>query len=185
MKKRLLIILGCVLMVLLLIGGVGYYFLVIREGIPPKVLPWAPKVETLQVHLYFGSLDAMYLIPEMRQILKVDKLTDQAKEVIAELINGSQRNLSPTIPSGTQLRELYIDNQKCAYLDFNKALKANHPGGSAGELLTIYSIVNTMVDNFADIERVQILVEGKEIQTLAGHIDTTKPLIKNPTIVRY
>lgn len=172
-------------MVLLVIGRAGYYFAA-RKGTVPKIPLWAPKVETLQVHLYFGSLDAMYLIPEMRQIIKVGKHTDdQAKEVIAELINGSQRGLAPTIPSGTQLKGLYIDNQKCAYLDFNKALKANHPGGSAGELLTIYSIVNTMVDNFTDIEKVQILVEGKEIQTLAGHIDTTKPLTKNPTIVRY
>jgi hypothetical protein len=44
-------------------------------------------------------------------------------------------------------------------------------------MLTVYSIVNTAVANLDGIERVQILVEGKEVETLAGHLDLSKPLL--------
>jgi spore germination protein GerM len=66
-------------------------------------------------------------------------------------------------------------------LDFSRELQTNHSGGSAGELLTVYSIVNTLAENIHGISRVQILVEGNEVETLAGHLDLREPLSPNTT----
>ena len=74
-----------------------------------------------------------------------------------------------------KLRQLYIDGQGTAYVDFSRDLQTKHPGGSGGELLTIYSIVDTLTTNFDQIHQVKILVEGSEVLTLAGHIDTRHP----------
>lgn len=179
-KKKIFVILGVLifLIVVLLISQ--------RERVFYRIPFLAPEENVKLVRLYFASPDADYLKVEARRILREKRITDEAKVLVEELINGPRENLDPTIPPETQLRELYIvPEENCAYLDFNKAFQTNHPGGSAGELLTIYSLVNTLIDNLEGIKRVQILVEGKTIETLAGHIDTTKPFPRNSTIVEY
>ena len=58
------------------------------------------------------------------------------------------------------------------------------PGGSTGEILTIYSIVDTLTLNFPEIKDVQILVEGRKKDTIAGHIDITTPLAPDKQIIK-
>jgi hypothetical protein len=59
-----------------------------------------------------------------------------------------------------------------------------HTGGALDELFTIYTIVNALTVNLPAITRVQILVDGKEVDTLAGHVDLRHPLQKNLKWVR-
>ena len=44
------------------------------------------------------------------------------------------------------------------------------------EALTVYTIVSALTANVREITTVQILVDGKQIDTLAGHIDLRQPL---------
>jgi len=98
--------------------------------------------------------------------------------ILEELIKGpTNSSLSPTLPSQTEVRALYI-------MDFSSSLKEKHPGGSTGELLTVYSIVDTLLANFPSQSRVQILIQGQPRETLAGHIDIREPLSKNTDIIR-
>ena len=55
--------------------------------------------------------------------------------------------------------------------------------GSVSELLTIYTIVNALTVNLPTIKSVQLLVEGKEVDTLAGHIDLRQPIAQNPDLI--
>ncbi|HPW21762.1 MAG TPA: GerMN domain-containing protein, partial [Vicinamibacterales bacterium] len=50
------------------------------------------------------------------------------------------------------------------------------PGGSQHELLTVYAIVDTLTANLPAITSVQILVDGREVDSLAGHVDLRRPL---------
>lgn len=143
---------------------------------PPPTAPALPPEARKTVRLYFASEEANSLKEELREIPKAANVVEEAKEVITELIKGPSQGLLPTIPAGVELRQLFIDSKGIAYVDFNREIQTKHPGGSAGELLTIYSIVDSLTANFEDIKRVQILVEGAEIPTLAGHIDTRQPL---------
>lgn len=180
-KERVLILLGVLVFLLVVV-----FFISQRERIFYRIPFLAPEENVKLVRLYFASPDADYLKVEARRILKEETITDEAKALVGELIKGPRGNLDPTIPPETQLRELYIvPEEKCAYLDFNQAFRTNHPGGSAGELFTIYSLVNTLTDNLEGIEKIQILVDGETIDTLAGHIDTTKPFPRNSTIIEY
>ena len=45
-------------------------------------------------------------------------------------------------------------------------------------------IVNAATVNLPAISRVQILIDGKEVDTLAGHVDLRNPLAKNLTWVK-
>ena len=59
-----------------------------------------------------------------------------------------------------------------------------HPGGIKSELLTIYSIANSLILNVPEVEAVKILVNGNETATLAGHIDLQVPLKANMLLIR-
>jgi len=52
-------------------------------------------------------------------------------------------------------------------------------GGTLDETLTVYTLVNALTANLPAITSVQLLVEGKEVDTLSGHVDLRRPLSKN------
>ena len=87
--------------------------------------------------------------------------------------------LVSAVPAGTTLRALYLTANGAAYVDFSRDIMTAHPGGSLDELLTIYSIVNALTMNLPAVTSVQVLVDGKEADTLAGHVDLRRPLTKN------
>ena len=58
-------------------------------------------------------------------------------------------------------------------------VSTRHSGGALDELLTIYTIVDALTVNLPAITRVQILIDGKEVETLAGHVDLRHPLAKS------
>jgi germination protein M len=138
------------------------------------------EVEEAEVTLYFSDESAQYLVPEPRKIA----LTDYpAKLAIEELIKGPENNnLYPTIPQTTKVNGLYVSD-RIAYIDFSSEIIEDHPGGSTGELLTVYSVVMTLT-SFPDIDKVQLLVDGNSGETLVGHVDTTIPLERDDQWLR-
>jgi len=134
-----------------------------------------PTEEMVEVNLYFSDSQAMYLEPEKRKISQTPSL---ARQVVIELIKGPENfELYPTIPQGTQVNEVYIADD-IVYVDLSEEIFTNHPGGSSGELMTVYSIVNTLTE-IPPIKGVQILVGGNEKNSLVGHIDISMPLLRD------
>lgn len=130
------------------------------------------EFRTVQVTLYFPKKGGEKVHAERRSILIDDAKIAQG--AIQALIQGPvDENLFDSIPKGTRLLGISISNGIC-YVDFSRELIDNHPGGSAGELMTLSSIVNTLTE-FNSIEKVQILVEGKKGETL-GNILLDMPL---------
>jgi germination protein M len=138
------------------------------------------EVKEAEVTLYFSDESAQYLVPESRKIA----LTDYpAKLAIEELIKGPENSkLYPTIPQTTKVNGLYVSD-RIAYIDFSSEIKEDHPGGSTGELLTVYSVVMTLT-SFPDIDKVQLLVDGNSGETLVGHVDITIPLERDDQWLR-
>lgn len=129
------------------------------------------------VVLAFGDRDALSVVDERREVSVPEDKAGRAKRILEELIRGPEgRDAVGTMPRGTVVRSVVFDDAGGVFVDFSRELVANHPGGSAGELFTIRSIVRTLSLNFPDVETVRILVEGKEIETIAGHIDASAPL---------
>lgn len=178
-KKKWLFLLVLILAVFLI--GVLFYF---RKEEEPLIrrLPLLQE-EKIAFGLYFATEDAAYLTEEKRELPKSEEVNNQIKLVVKELIKGpTSSNLSPTLPGETVLREVYLEEGIC-FLDFGQELRDNHPGGSSGEELTIFSLVNTLTHNFSQIEKVQILIEGKEVETLVGHIDLSIPLREKKSLL--
>ncbi len=102
-------------------------------------------------------------------------MEDRVKDVVEALLNGPEELRYTPIPKGTHLIRIFLDQNGIVYLDLSEDVRENHPGGTWGEMMTIYSLVNTVMDNFHTIKGVKILIMGKEIETLKGHIDTRYP----------
>ena len=80
------------------------------------------------------------------------------------------------IPSGTKVRAVYLSPRGEAYIDLTGEVSRGHTGGSLDEALAVFALVNALTVNLPDITAVQILVEGKEVDTFAGHLDLRHPL---------
>jgi spore germination protein GerM len=136
------------------------------------------------VDLYFADWNYSFLKSEQRVMLQSPDTVGFARAIIEALIKGPQKGLLPTLPNGTALNALYITPDNVCYVDLSEAVRTNHPGGSNSELLTIYSVVNSLILNIPQIERVKILIDGNETSTLAGHIDLQYPVKAYMLIVR-
>ncbi len=137
--------------------------------------PYQRPVEKAMAHLYFADHQGEYLIAEQRVMEKPVDKASWGQLLIESLIAGPTQGASPTIPGDARLDALFITPAEVAYLDFAAGSFSNHPGGAGAELLSIYSIVNTLVLNVDGIRSVKFLIGGREAVTLAGHSDLRFP----------
>ena len=155
-----------------------------ETGVPLNEEPLVSEPATegsIRVTLFYLSVTGNMLSPEEREIPFANSLQEQAKQVLQQLLAGSRSGRVSAIPSGVELRGLFITQQGLAFIDLSQELIANHPGGTCAEELTVYSLANTLISNFPAVKKVQILVEGREIQSLAGHLDLTRPYGRGPS----
>lgn len=136
------------------------------------------------VFLYFADPETGYLTGEARQMDRGDDKTAFYSELVRALISGPENDLMPTLPEETSLRALYATAEGTVYVDVSGAVSAHHPGGVRSEMLSVYSMVNTLVLNTNGIREVKILVDGNEAETLAGHVDISRPLKAQMLLVR-
>jgi len=172
------------LLILIGIGLIVLFHQQIYHSIKPLFARWGILVEKREVLLYFSDSEGEYLVGEKREILKKNEAKEEAKETILELIKGPKGKLIPTLPPRTKLLTLQIHDAGLAKVNFNPALSKDHPGGSSAEMMTVYSITNSLALNFPQIKRVQILIDGKPIETIAGHLSLRQPVFPKPDLIR-
>jgi spore germination protein GerM len=173
----------------LILIGIGLLTIFIfRQEILDTFMPRIEKRKILEeekiILLYFSDREDEYLVGEKREILKRDQVDEEAKEAIIELIKGPKGKLVPTLPLRTKLLTLRVNDKGVAEVNFNKALSKDHPGGSSAEMMSVYSIVNSLILNFPQIKKVKILIEGKTGETIAGHLSLDQPIASKPDLIR-
>ncbi|MFA5384193.1 MAG: GerMN domain-containing protein, partial [Eubacteriales bacterium] len=138
------------------------------------------EAENEQITLYFvkDTSTDFYLVPELRT---VRRQSDMPKLAMEELIKGpSDKSLEGIIPENTKVNSVKVKDY-VAYPDFSKEITRLSVGGR-GEALILASIANTLI-KFPGIEKIQILIDGKQAETLAGHYDISKPLGRNESVL--
>ncbi|MFZ5942793.1 MAG: GerMN domain-containing protein [Bacillota bacterium] len=133
-----------------------------------------PEPEESVITLYFGTQDG-YLRKEPRAITGLPT-AERGKEILEEVIKGSQSmdDTLNVLPQGTKVLNYKFEKDTgLAVVDLSDHVHA--VAGSMGETLAVYSIVNTLTE-LPGIEKVMILVEGKEVESLSGHVYLGEPL---------
>jgi spore germination protein GerM len=136
------------------------------------------SAETRRINatLFYIGAGGLGLASAERDVAFAEGPSEQGKRIIEALLDPAPAGLASAIPPGTTLRGLYVGEHGDAYVDFGGALRSNHPGGAQNEILTVYAIVSALTVNLPAITSVQILIDGHEVDTLAGHVDLRRPL---------
>ena len=158
--SRLLVIWGITLVVVAICLGVT--LLLIERSkltaipVAPPPLPTAANPSDTppppqEVNLFLLDATTLTLVPiKIERRLHTNDLTKRLNQVVTALIQETPPNFRNTIPRGTELHEVYIDNQQTAYLDFSSHLTDGHIGGTTAEFLTVTAILKTVFDAFPD-----------------------------------
>jgi hypothetical protein len=181
-----------------LLVGVGVVLVVMggrRDGGATKTAPVGATNSTgadvspsllgrkIKARLFYVSEDGTRLTGVEREVVYGEGPAAQAQLIINAQLAPAAAPLVSAVPPGTTLRALYLNAKGEAYVDLSRDVVTAHTGGSRNELLTIYTIVNALTSNLPAVTSVQVLVDGKEVDTLAGHVDLRRPLAKNLDVV--
>jgi len=155
----------------------------VSDVAPPPAAPPQPTAH-ITATLFYATPDGTQLLPLRREVALADGVVAQGRQILVAQLAPSPEGQRSVIPAGTQLRAFYVTDRGDAFVDLSREISAAHPGGTLNELLTVYAIVNAVTANLPAVQRVQLLVDGMEVDTIAGHVDVRRPLTKDTTLVR-
>lgn len=171
----------------LLAWGVTSLLERLTERDPAVVVTAAPPPPSETAHiaatLFYAAAEGDALLPVQREVPLAEGLVAQGRQILAAQFAPPPAPYISAIPPGTMLRAFYLTEKGDAFVDVS-GISAGHPGGSLTELLTVHAIVNAVTANLPAVQRVQILVDGKEVDTIAGHVDIRQPLLRDTSLVR-
>ena len=133
--------------------------------------------------MYYVAANGLGLVRREIEIPYGTDTLSRARIIVERQLERAPRQLLSPFPRETRLRAVYLANYGTLFVDLSGEVTTEHSGGSLDELLTVYALVNALTTNIAEISGVQILVDGREVDTLAGHIDLRQPLTPNLTWV--
>jgi hypothetical protein len=173
-----------VALLLVVIGGllVAWFGLLDSRFAERGEIPGLQTPATREVSLYFSDPRWTRLVTETRRFKVGGDATEMIGALVEALAEGPRGDGAPVLPKGARLRGAYLGREGLAVIDFEPELEAFSPGGAAGELLTVFALVHTISENVPGIRSVQILVGGRERETLAGHVKISEPLGRHPQL---
>jgi hypothetical protein len=152
----------------------------------PTGRPFVDRIveASLVADLYFpGSGGRLYA--ERREVPTVGGIEGQIAVLIDELLRGPEgASLYPPLPSGVEVAGVHLLADGIAYIDLTPPEESRALAwGSKRELLAVYSLVDSIILNFPEVEAVILLWNGQQQPTFAGHLDTTRPLVANRSLL--
>lgn len=138
--------------------------------------------------VYFGDKTSDLLLEVKRSMEQGKTWSARARvlEVLKGPLEGDGDNVWPVMPPGvTEDDILSVDvYNDTAYVNLSAHFKDACNGlTSKSEMLLIYSIVNT-ITAMDGINKVQFIVEGKQIDKLAGYLCLSDPFLRNYGIIK-
>lgn len=133
------------------------------------------------IKLYFADENAEKLVAEAREITVNPKETMEMR-IVKELINGpNSSQLLRTIPSETKILSVETKEGVC-FVNLSQEFKTKHSGGTSAELMTIYSIVNSLTE-LNTVDKVQFLIEGQKSEVFI-HMVFNEPFTRDESLIQ-
>ena len=141
----------------------------------------ASDVQTLTVNVYYPNEQGTKLLPSSRKI-ETGSSKDKYTAALESLMKGpTEKGQTAIFPKKAKLLSVTLKNGT-AVVNFSKELQTNFVGGSTGEEMLVGSIVNTLTE-FSEVYNVHILFDGKNIETLSGHMDLSVPISRMTNVL--
>ena len=182
-RPLLVIVLGAVTAVILGIVGI----VLIPRWFAPATVE-VPKAEDgeggeatgrIRASLYYVAENGLHLTAVDADVPYGASPAEQARALVEAQLQPAPAPLAQAIAEGTKVRQIFVAEDGTAFVDLSREAVRNHRGGSLDELFAVYAIVNAVTVNLPAVKGVQILIDGQEVDTLAGHVDLRHPLARN------
>ncbi len=132
--------------------------------------PMSGPTETVTLAVAYDDAGLIHL--QSAQIPLPSSRQQRAEELLRALLNIYSDRTSPhPLPTGADVRAVYLVDPGLAVIDINSAFANGHRSGILPEELTVVSLAQTLAANLPGILRIKILVDGQQRDTLAGHAD--------------
>lgn len=141
----------------------------------PAVVPGS----TLRVSLHTRVPDTPGLAVVEREVPYVRGVVPQIMAAVAELGVASP-NVPALLPEGTRVFDVVYTTGGTVYVDFSPEIEAARTVGAEEEKTLVQAIVMTIIENFAAVRQVLILVDGKTPRPV--HLDLSRPLRRDDPI---
>lgn len=141
------------------------------------------KGEAAEAELYFpGEGGRLYV--ERREVPAGGDPEERIAALVEALIAGpGGASLRAPLPEGVTVREVDLIGGT-VYLDLASPDGEPPPStGSMREMLTVYSLINTVLLNVEGATRLAILWNSEQPLTYGGHVNTARPLPVNRDLV--
>jgi germination protein M len=179
------------LIVIAVLASVALLAWVVYPGREPATFPTRPDGELLieptptpppvqRIVLLFAGEDGR-LHPELREVALPAAVHDRARTVVGELLAGPTGDLHPVVPYPAQVNSVYVDGSGHAFVDLTAPPEPLE--GSSVELMLAYGVVDSILLNCPELTAVQLLFDGREVPTLTGHLDLSRPLVLNKRFI--
>lgn len=152
---------------------------------PAAGAPAADPAATAVVHLVRSGPAAFFVEPVPAAVPLGAPSGDDAVSRIARavaallaVVDPADPDLATSVPPGTLTRDVILDGD-VAVLDLGGAL-AGSSGGSAEEVTLAQQLAHTVVAAAPEVAGVRVLLEGRPIESLWGHLDWSVPLVADP-----
>ena len=136
----------------------------------------AADARRIQANLFYVSEDGSELVSVVREVPLGATPAEQARLIVEAQVKTPLDGNVSAIPNGTKVRAVFLGAHGDAYVDLSTEAAIGHGGGTLNEALAVFAIVNAITSNLPDVTAVQILVDGKEVDSLAGHLDLRQPI---------
>ena len=128
------------------------------------------------VELWFASADGDSLVRESRDVVEPNALHERVADLVAQLERGPQHSGVKTLPPGTAVLHVDLDDRGELTLDLSRAFQQGFRGGAGAEYLTLGSLVRTLAANLPQVKRVMLVCSGYPLSSLGGHLPLDRPL---------
>jgi hypothetical protein len=141
-------------------------------------------VDDSEVVLYFPGPGGV-LVAESRPLSTELEGEERVERILEEILRGpTTEGLYPSFAADTAVTGVLVAPDGTAFVDLGSAERASpSPCGSQEELLKVFSLVNSILLNEAQISAVVLLWNGRQLTTFAGHVDTARPLRARPGLI--
>ena len=155
------------------------------EEASTEFLEIAPGTDLAAVAIYFPDNGGL-LSAEERHLATWASAETGARRVLETLIAGPEAAaLNAPLPEEVALGRVFLSATSVLYVDLvSTTLSAPPPTGSQMEMMTVYSLVNTLMLAIPEIEAVVLLWNGRQPSSFGGHVDTSLPLTADRDLIR-
>lgn len=169
-----------ILLVLLFVSGVigGYFYFAkiipgekASEGLPGSS---AGHEELFSLRIYYPVEN--HLQTEERRIPRKTGQISIAEAVVQEYLQGPSAGTPSYMPKDVKILGIYKGADRILYINLSDEFRRNFQGDAIAEFLLLKGLYESLISNVEDIQDVKVLLEGKEVETLGGHLHLLYPL---------